>query len=101
SASPQHTQRSEYVGARISVLSELPEQWRKALTRWSRWNRRKKIDVDGKPAPHRNEEYLLYQTLLGVWPFEPMIADKETRRQGDKANNHTDGSRPALLPVSP
>jgi (1->4)-alpha-D-glucan 1-alpha-D-glucosylmutase len=69
--STHDTKRSEDVRARISVLSELPEQWRKALTRWSRWNRRKKIDVDGKPAPHRNEEYLLYQTLLGVWPFEP------------------------------
>jgi (1->4)-alpha-D-glucan 1-alpha-D-glucosylmutase len=67
--STHDTKRSEDVRARISVLSELPEQWRKALTRWSRWNRRKKIDVDGKPAPHRNEEYLLYQTLLGAWPF--------------------------------
>jgi len=68
--STHDTKRSEDVRARISVLSELPEQWRTALTRWSRWNRRKKIDVDGKPAPQRNEEYLLYQTLLGVWPFE-------------------------------
>ncbi|MBK9711593.1 MAG: malto-oligosyltrehalose synthase [Kouleothrix sp.] len=68
--STHDTKRSEDVRARINVLSELPEEWRKALTRWSRLNRRKKIDVDGKPAPDRNEEYLLYQTLLGVWPFE-------------------------------
>jgi (1->4)-alpha-D-glucan 1-alpha-D-glucosylmutase len=25
--------------------------------------------VDGKPVPSRNEEYLLYQTLVGTWPF--------------------------------
>ena len=78
--STHDTKRSEDVRARISVLSELPEQWRKALTRWSRWNRRKKIDVDGKPAPHRNEEYLLYQTLLGVWPFEPTKDEGRTTK---------------------
>jgi (1->4)-alpha-D-glucan 1-alpha-D-glucosylmutase len=80
--STHDTKRSEDVRARISVLSELPEQWRKALTRWSRWNRRKKIDVDGTPAPHRNEEYLLYQTLLGVWPFE--LTKDEGRRTNDE-----------------
>ncbi len=80
--STHDTKRSEDVRARINVLSELPEQWRKALTRWSRWNRRKKSDVDGKPAPHRNEEYLLYQTLLGVWPFEP--TKDERRRTNDE-----------------
>jgi (1->4)-alpha-D-glucan 1-alpha-D-glucosylmutase len=25
--------------------------------------------MDGKPAPSRNEEYLLYQTLVGTWPL--------------------------------
>src|SRR5581483_9339777 len=29
-----------------------------------------KVGVDGRPAPDRNDEYLLYQTLLGVWPLE-------------------------------
>ncbi|MFL5806778.1 MAG: malto-oligosyltrehalose synthase [Roseiflexaceae bacterium] len=70
-SSTHDTKRSEDVRARINVLSELPEVWRKALTRWSRINRRKKIDVDGKLAPDRNEECLLYQTLLGAWPFGP------------------------------
>ncbi|KPV50566.1 hypothetical protein SE17_26175, partial [Kouleothrix aurantiaca] len=72
--STHDTKRSEDVRARINVLSEMPDEWRKALTRWSRLNRRKKIDVDGVAAPDRNEEYLLYQTLLGIWPFEPMDA---------------------------
>ena len=79
--------------ARISVLSELPEQWRKALTRWSRWNRRKKIDVDGKPAPHRNEEYLLYQTLLGVWPFEPTKDEGRTTNDDLSAPSSVVGGR--------
>jgi (1->4)-alpha-D-glucan 1-alpha-D-glucosylmutase len=67
--STHDTKRSEDVRARINVLSELPEQWRKGLSRWSRQNRKHKIIIDGKPAPNRNEEYLLYQTLVGTWPF--------------------------------
>lgn len=63
------TKRGEDVRARIDVLSEIPDEWRAALSRWSRLNAPKKSMVDGEPAPDRNDEYLLYQTLLGVWPF--------------------------------
>ena len=68
--STHDTKRSEDVRARIAVLSELPREWRAALTRWSRLNRRHKTRVDGQPAPSRNDEYALYQTLLGAWPAE-------------------------------
>lgn len=53
---------------RIDVLSELPGPWRAALGRWSRFNWRRKPLVEGRPVPDRNEEYLLYQTLVGAWP---------------------------------
>ena len=39
---------------------------------WSRLNRKKKPLVDGRMVPDRNDEYLLYQTLLGVWPSNRM-----------------------------
>ena len=68
-SSTHDTKRSEDVRARINVLSEIPDQWREALSRWGRQNRRLKMLVDGKPAPSRNEEYLFYQTLVGTWPF--------------------------------
>ena len=67
--STHDTKRSEDVRARINVLSEIPEQWREGLSRWSRQNRKLKMIVNDKPAPSRNEEYLLYQTLVGIWPF--------------------------------
>jgi len=67
--STHDTKRSEDVRARINVLSEIPEQWRKGLSRWSGQNRNLTTVVDDKPAPSRNEEYLLYQTLVGTWPF--------------------------------
>lgn len=67
--STHDTKRSEDVRARINVLSEIPELWREGLMRWSRQNRRIKLVVDGRARPSRNEEYLLYQTLVGTWPF--------------------------------
>ena len=71
-ASTTHdTKRSEDVRARISVLSEIPRLWRTALNHWVRLNRRRRREVDGQPAPSRNDEYLLYQTLVGIWPLTP------------------------------
>lgn len=63
------TKRSEDVRARIHVLSELPREWRAAVSRWHRWNRGHTTLIDGRPAPDRNDEYLLYQTLVGAWPL--------------------------------
>lgn len=68
--STHDTKRSEDVRARISVLSEIPKEWRAAVRRWARFNRKLKKTVDGQVAPSSNEEYFLYQTLLGVWPNE-------------------------------
>jgi (1->4)-alpha-D-glucan 1-alpha-D-glucosylmutase len=70
------TKRSEDVRARINVLSEIPHEWRVTLNRWRRINKKKKPLVEGQPVPDRNAEYLLYQTLLGTWPFAPMEADE-------------------------
>jgi (1->4)-alpha-D-glucan 1-alpha-D-glucosylmutase len=67
--STHDNKRSEDVRARINVLSELPAAWRLNLRRWSRMNRSKKRLVDGAQVPSLNDEYLLYQTLLGSFPF--------------------------------
>ena len=70
SATSTHdTKRSEDVRARIHVLSELPHEWNTRVRRWHRLNNRHKRRLDGRDVPSRNEEYLLYQTLVGAWPF--------------------------------
>jgi (1->4)-alpha-D-glucan 1-alpha-D-glucosylmutase len=66
--STHDTKRSEDVRTRISVLSEIPTEWRAAFSRWSALNSSKKVVVEGLPAPDANDEYLLYQTLVGAWP---------------------------------
>ncbi|HYL12719.1 MAG TPA: malto-oligosyltrehalose synthase [Terriglobales bacterium] len=73
--STHDSKRSEDVRARINVLSEIPAVWRLSLRRWRDANRSRKHWVDGKPAPYRNDEYLLYQTLVGAWPAEPLDAE--------------------------
>jgi len=70
--STHDTKRSEDVRARLNVLSEMPADWESALGRWARLNADKKTAVHGAPAPDRNDEYLLYQTLLGIWPQGPV-----------------------------
>ena len=70
--STHDAKRGEDVRARLNVLSEIPEEWRERLIRWSRINKRMKTAVDGQWVPDRNEEYLFYQTLVGTWPLHPM-----------------------------
>lgn len=73
--STHDTKRSEDVRARINVLSEMPAEWGRHLELWRRLNRPLKTELDeGLLAPDDNEEYLLYQTLIGVWPAR-RIAD--------------------------
>jgi (1->4)-alpha-D-glucan 1-alpha-D-glucosylmutase len=69
--STHDTKRSEDVRARIVLLSELAEEWGKRLGLWAAWNEGLKIMVKGRLVPDRNEEILLYQTLLGAWPLDP------------------------------
>jgi (1->4)-alpha-D-glucan 1-alpha-D-glucosylmutase len=74
--STHDTKRSEDVRARIAVISEIPAVWRRALQRWRTANQAFKKEVDGQLAPDANEEYLLYQTLLGTWPFHRMSQEE-------------------------
>jgi (1->4)-alpha-D-glucan 1-alpha-D-glucosylmutase len=62
--------RSEDVRARIVAISEISELWRRSLQRWRLANRRWKQTINDLEAPDANEEYLLYQTLLGTWPVQ-------------------------------
>src|SRR5262249_14535509 len=72
--SPHDTKRSEDVRARLNVLSELPEDWSKAVQRWTQLNAPHRLPVEEQSVPDANEEYLLYQALLAAWPLEPYSA---------------------------
>src|SRR5215471_4778107 len=67
--STHDTKRSQDVRARMVAISEIPEGWRRSLPKWRMATRRWKKTLDEMEAPDANEEYLLYQTLLGTWPM--------------------------------
>lgn len=80
--------RGEDARARLNVLSEMPEEWGRQVRRWAtlnRWARPRHVEDN---PPSRNDEYFLYQTLLGSWPndlldptrFEPRRVDAYRER---------------------
>jgi (1->4)-alpha-D-glucan 1-alpha-D-glucosylmutase len=66
--STHDTKRGEDVRMRISVLSEVPDLWAARARRWQDLNRVKQVADDGMLAPSRNDEFMIYQTLIGIWP---------------------------------
>ncbi|QSJ14182.1 malto-oligosyltrehalose synthase [Nostoc sp. UHCC 0702] len=64
------TKRGEDVRARLNVLSEIPQQWEEQVNIWSYLNQDRRSDRHGFAIPDRNDEYFLYQTLVGAFPFE-------------------------------
>jgi (1->4)-alpha-D-glucan 1-alpha-D-glucosylmutase len=78
--STHDTKRSEDVRARLYALSEQPDVWREHVQRWVALNARFR-EAAGHVIPSPNDEYLLYQTLVGIWPVsggatpdEPFVA---------------------------
>ncbi len=68
--STHDSKRSEDMRARLDVLSEMPDEWRDASMSWQTMNLRFTKDAQGNRAPSQNDEYLLYQTLVGIWPVD-------------------------------
>src|SRR5918999_744022 len=74
------TKRGEDAAARINVLSELPDEWKKQLELWSKLNASKKSKLKGIEAPDGNDEYFLYQTLIGAFPFDAALESEFLER---------------------
>ena len=88
-SSTHDTKRSEDVRARLNVLAEMPRQWRTAVQRWMRFNRRRRVEIEGLASPSRHNEYHLYQSLVGIWPLaeggSPEELTERMRHYMDKA----------------
>ncbi|MGB3191189.1 MAG: malto-oligosyltrehalose synthase [Limnoraphis sp.] len=70
SASSTHdTKRSEDMRARLNVISEIPDEWETQVRNWMELNRSKKTESDGMLIPDNNDEYFLYQTIIGAFPW--------------------------------
>jgi len=86
--STHDSKRSEDVRARIDVLSEIPALWRMRVRDWRRFNRIYRSSVNGGPAPSPNDEYLLYQTLIGAWPLKPLEEESDWKHLRERIENY-------------
>ena len=70
---------------RILALSELPELWAERVAEWRRPQCRSYcVATNGRRTPSPGHEAMLYQALIGAWPFEA-IDDGFVRRIEDYA----------------
>ena len=74
-SSTHDSKRSEDVRTRLDVLSEMPQRWEETALHWRQLARTQwRIGgLDSLMSP--NDEVLLFQTLLGVWP--PALSDEQ------------------------
>src|SRR5205085_5518680 len=69
------TKRGEDARARLAVLSEIADEWQRTLVRWSQMNSGSASVIEGVPAPDVGEEWLLYQSLVSIWPAKGSAED--------------------------
>ena len=75
------TKRGEDARARIVALSEIPEDWRNAVTAWHALNERHIDRTRAERAPSPGHEYLVYEALVGAWPLAGADHDFSQRMQ--------------------
>jgi (1->4)-alpha-D-glucan 1-alpha-D-glucosylmutase len=68
--STHDTKRGEDARARLNVLSEMPKEWETRIKTWRKINGRARKRTDRATIPDRNDEYFLYQALVGACPFQ-------------------------------
>ena len=65
------TKRAEDARPRLIALSELAGEWTAVVARWKVLNAPHIVTDGALRTPSATFEYMLYQTLLGVWPLTP------------------------------
>jgi len=90
-ASQTHdTKRSGDVRARIGTLGGFAREWSELVPVWHQVNQALRVG----PGPDGNEEYLIYQTLLGAWPIEPARVCAYLEKALREAKVNTDWEEP-------
>ena len=63
------TKRSADVRSRLHVLAEIPERWEAQVAKWRSQHAQLRTKIGRRSAPDAISEYLLYQTVVGIWPL--------------------------------
>ncbi len=70
------TKRGEDARIRINVLSRMPDEWQSRVREWREVNAEFRKNINGKEVPSTNDEYLIYQAMIGGFP-ENFSVDEE------------------------
>jgi (1->4)-alpha-D-glucan 1-alpha-D-glucosylmutase len=88
------TKRSGDSRARIGALAGIAEEWRAEVERWFDLAGPLRTEVGGRTAPDPTEEYLVYQTLVSVWPASSERVEEYVRKALREAKRNTNWVEP-------
>ncbi len=91
------TKRSGDARARIGALAGRADEWRERVMAWHRLTAGLRAGDGGEGeggAPDFSEEYLIYQTLVGVWPIELERLQAYLTKALREAKRHTSWVEP-------
>jgi (1->4)-alpha-D-glucan 1-alpha-D-glucosylmutase len=88
------TKRSGDSRARIGALAGIAGEWREHVLRWRETNETLRDVELGAPDPA--EEYLIYQTLIGVWPVSAERLEAYLEKAMREAKRNTTWAEPDL-----
>jgi (1->4)-alpha-D-glucan 1-alpha-D-glucosylmutase len=88
------TKRSGDSRARIGALAGIAGEWRAEVERWFELAAPLRTEVGGRAAPDPTEEYLIYQTVVGVWPASVERLEEYVRKALREAKRNTNWTRP-------
>jgi (1->4)-alpha-D-glucan 1-alpha-D-glucosylmutase len=88
------TKRSGDSRARIGALAGIAGEWREEVERWFELAAPLRTEIGGRTAPDPTEEYLIYQTLVGVWPASAERVEEYVRKALREAKRNTDWVEP-------
>jgi len=69
--------RGAGIRARLAALSELPDEWERAIEAWSQATQQHLEHPPGPDSPSRHDEYVIFQTVLGAWPLDASVEPRE------------------------
>jgi (1->4)-alpha-D-glucan 1-alpha-D-glucosylmutase len=88
------TKRSGDSRARIGALAGVAEEWRAEVERWFELAAPLCAEVGGRTAPDATERYLIFQTVVGVWPASGERLEEYVRKALREAKRNTNWVEP-------
>jgi (1->4)-alpha-D-glucan 1-alpha-D-glucosylmutase len=70
------TKRGEDARLRLNVISEFPDVWTALVRQWVEMNYGLKKQIGDKVAPVTNDEYFIYQSLIGGFPEDLQVSEE-------------------------